>query len=595
VCGLEGIGVTIVEQLHRCGQRVVVVGRFATAAQVSLVSAWTHQVVESQGGLEDTLCAAGVTRASAIVCVVSQDLANVQIALLARHLSPEIRVVSQLGNHAVRRAMTVDNGPGAVIDGASLAAPAIVEACLGRRRHEIVIADSTFVAATTSVQSGTLRATFGDLAPVAVTRPGPDPARPEVFACPGRDFVTRPGDEATMLGTPEELARRGIQATVPDRSVPRARTSSIGRLSHLTNAVRHTLGEFDRGLYRALGVLVTLVTVSTVLLWWDYNKPGMSALDALYFSVETVATVGYGDFNFVDQDWWLRLWAIFLMLAGITTTAVLMAYLAEFLISRRLNGSIGRRRARTMTGHVVVVGLGAFGLEVAVRLKEAGKHVVVVERDERNRFLSEAADLDLPVIFGDATSAATLEAARLRDAAAIAILTSDDMVNIETGIAVRDMLDDRWVEGALPVVMRVFDRSLSRTIASRFGFENIQSTEEITAPWFVAAALGLEVLAAFSVGGQPFTVGRLGVAPGSALAGVAMQGLSANTRVIALQRAGADHLEHPPRRGTQFEAGDLAYIVGPNDELIGVLRRSGADARRPATPVRVSSVSAGAT
>jgi hypothetical protein len=33
-------------------------------------------------------------------------------------------------------------------------------------------------------------------------------------------------------------------------------------------------------------------------------------------------------------------------------------------------------------------------------------------------------------------------------------------------------------------------------------------------------------------------------------------------------------LEHPPRRGTRFEAGDLAYIIGPNDELIGVLRRA---------------------
>ena len=77
------------------------------------------------------------------------------------------------------------------------------------------------------------------------------------------------------------------------------------------------------------------------------------------------------------------------------------------------------------------------------------------------------------------------------------------MVNIETGIAVRDLLDDRWASGAIPVVMRVFDRSLSRTIAARFGFENIQSIEEITAPWFVAAALGLEVLGALSVAGRP--------------------------------------------------------------------------------------------
>jgi Trk K+ transport system NAD-binding subunit len=267
-------------------------------------------------------------------------------------------------------------------------------------------------------------------------------------------------------------------------------------------------------------------------------------------------------------------WAILLMLSGISIFAILMAYVADFLISRRLNHSLGKRRARRMTDHVIVVGLGAFGLQVASRLIAAGKQVVVIERDERNRFLSEAAALDLPVIFGDATSVGTLEDARLRDAAAIAILTSDDMVNIETGIAVRDMLDDRWAAGSIPVVMRVFDQSLSRTIASRFGFQNIQSIEEITAPWFVAAALGLEVMGAFSVAGSSFTIGRLNIAAGGALDGVAMQGLSANTRVIALHRYTTGELEHPPRRGTQFSAGDTAYIIGPNDELIGVLRRA---------------------
>jgi Trk K+ transport system NAD-binding subunit len=340
------------------------------------------------------------------------------------------------------------------------------------------------------------------------------------------------------------------------------------------STVRAALGEFDRGVYRALSLLVLLISGSTLLLWWQYRKPGMSLLTALYFSVETVSTVGYGDFSFTAQAWWLRLWAIMLMLAGISIFAILMAYVADFLISRRLNLSLGKRRARRMSSHVIVVGLGAFGLQVASRLLAQGNQVVVIERDERNRFLSEAAALDLPVIFGDATSAGSLDDARLRDAAAIAILTSDDMVNIETGIAVRDILDDRWVASPIPVVMRVFDRSLSRTIASRFGFQNIQSIEEITAPWFVAAALGLEVMGAFTVSGSPFTIGRLNIAAGGALDGVAMQGLSANTRVIALHRYATGELEHPPRRGTQFSAGDTAYIIGPNDELIGVLRRA---------------------
>jgi Trk K+ transport system NAD-binding subunit len=58
-----------------------------------------------------------------------------------------------------------------------------------------------------------------------------------------------------------------------------------------------------------------------------------------------------------------------------------------------------------MTGHVIVVGLGTVGLKVARALRSASRKVVVVGRDEHNRFLSEAATLDLPVSFGDATSA----------------------------------------------------------------------------------------------------------------------------------------------------------------------------------------------
>ncbi len=353
--------------------------QFATPAQLWAVHEWTSSVVLPHGSLAQTLAEAGIERASAIVCVVSRDLSNMQIALQARHMSPDVRVVSQLGNVAVRRAMTVDNGPGAVIDGASLASPAIVEACLGRRQHTITIGAQTFVAATVPVEGGTLRSAFGDLAPLAVQRPDLDGSS-TVFACPGRDFVTVPGDEATVLGTPAEIAMRGIgqaQSVVPVRAT-RPGPSIAGLVLGLRSAMRE-----QPGLFRALGVLAALVTVSTVLLRVGYANPGMSGLDALYFSVETVATVGFGDFNFSQQDWWLRVWAIFLMLGGITTTAVLMAYVADLLISRRLDHSAGRRRARRMTGHVIVVGLGAFGLEVASGLIAAGKQVVVIERDQR--------------------------------------------------------------------------------------------------------------------------------------------------------------------------------------------------------------------
>ena len=60
-----------------------------------------------------------------------------------------------------------------------------------------------------------------------------------------------------------------------------------------------------------------------------------------------------------------------------------------------------------------------------------------------------------------------------------------------------------------------------------------------------------------------------------------MQDLSARTRVIALSRASDGALEHPPRRGTVFGAGDRAFLLGPYEELLRVLQRD----QTPLAPV----------
>ena len=53
-----------------------------------------------------------------------------------------------------------------------------------------------------------------------------------------------------------------------------------------------------------------------------------------------------------------------------------------------------------------------------------------------------------------------------------------------------------------------------QTISSRFGFRHVLSTEERSAPWFVGAALGLDVLGSFSIAGQMFMIGRPAVEAG---------------------------------------------------------------------------------
>jgi hypothetical protein len=125
----------------------------------------------------------------------------------------------------------------------------------------------------------------------------------------------------------------------------------------------------------------------------------------------------------------------------------------------------------------------------------------------------------------------------------------------------------------VPVVLLVFDRELAHMIERSFGFEHLRSTCALAAPWFIGAALGLDVLQHVLRGQQPFLVAGLSVAPDGSLQGVAMQDLSSRTRVIALSRAAVGVLEHPPRRGTVFAGRDMAFLLGPHEELLQVLQR----------------------
>jgi hypothetical protein len=111
-------------------------------------------------------------------------------------------------------------------------------------------------------------------------------------------------------------------------------------------------------------------------------------------------------------------------------------------------------------------------------------------------------------------------------------------------------------------------------VQQTFGFRYVRSTAALAAPWFVGAALGLDVLSTFYAGDEPLLVARLTVTPGGGLHGLRMDELAARTRVLALRRA-ADRavLEHPPRRSTRFDPADEAYLIGPYDELLTVLRR----------------------
>lgn len=579
VCGLRQVALRVVEQLRFAGDDVVVLDDNPDPRLVANATELGAHHVARSSRRASGLTAAGIETAAALICAADAELENLETALLARRLRPDLRIVVQLGNLEVGRAVAAVTGTNSVLDVARLAAPTLADACLNPDERTIELDGEQFVLRELVVErAGTLRELYGVLAPVAVV-----PADGgELDVCPGRDRTVHPGDRVTMIGTPADFAEReparGLELR---RYVPAMRRR--GTLSQALRYARGFIGEIDRPMRVTLGVLLGVALLSMVLLRVGYEGADgtrMSLLDSGYFTVETLTTVGYGDFYFGHQSGWLQVWGIALMVLGATLVTIIYAMLTNLLVSRRIEQSLGRQVATRMRDHVVLIGLGAVGLRVLEHLVDVGTPVVVLDHDLDNRFLARARALDVPVVFGDSTQPASLDAVGLERARAVAVLTSNDLVNIETALVVNDRLGDRRDE--VPLVLRVFDRELAHTIESSFGLRYVRSTTALAAPWFVGAALGLDIQTTFWVDRLPLLIGRLVVAEAGGLRGKTMSELSARIRVLAINRRDSPGvLEYPPRRDTKFEGGDRAYLIGPYEDLLKVLRRDAAGSVTP--------------
>ena len=564
VFGFKGVARRIVKQLAKVSNRVVVVDPELGQSELDTLRRYGVQYVQGYGQSMEVLEAVDIRRARAAVCATNDDLRNIEIALLVRELSPDINIIVQMANGNVGRALQRVTQPSTVLEVAELASLAFVESALKREAHAVNLGRRRFyVTNVVQPRPASLRSVWGEIAPIAV-RSAIDG---QAVSCPSRDLEVDAGDVVTLLGTEDELRAAGCESRLEAPS----RLSQHG-WSRVREGVAGMLDAIERPFRIALSVIAGLGAVSVVVLTTGFVQPNgarLGVLDALYFTVETIATVGFGDFYFRGQPWPLRAWAIVMMLVGATLVYTASAFLTNALVSRRLAQSIGRQRVTGMRDHIVVIGLGAVGTHVALDLQRAGYDVVIIDSGTGQRFVPQMRSANIPVLIGDPTLPETQREAGVHRAAGVAVLSNDDLLNIETGLAVRAVVGERTV----PVALRVFGRNLARVIDSSLDIGATRSVAELAAPWFVGAAVGLDVIGTFYVDNTPFMAARILVRANDGLQGRAIGDLSASTRFVAIDRADG-RFEYPLQRGAVFGSGDGAYVVGRFEDLLDLMRES---------------------
>lgn len=172
-------------------------------------------------------------------------------------------------------------------------------------------------------------------------------------------------------------------------------------------------------------------------------------IDAFYFSTRSVATVA-GPPGAAEGPAWFKVVSAANMVLAVALVAIFTAALVRRLSRRRLTTLFGPRAAPARH-HVVLVGFGQVGFRLAQALKERGVAVVAIERDVEAPSIRLAKAAGIPVAVGRGDDREVLQRVGIERCAAVAAVTSDDLVNVAVGLAAEDLRPD------VPIVLRLGD------------------------------------------------------------------------------------------------------------------------------------------
>jgi predicted dinucleotide-binding enzyme len=200
-------------------------------------------------------------------------------------------------------------------------------------------------------------------------------------------------------------------------------------------------------------------------------------VDALYYSTRSVATVA-GTPGAASGSAWYKALSAADTLAALLLVAVFTAALVRRLSRPRLTTLLGPRAAPAR-GHVLLVGFGQVGFRLAQELKRRGFAVLGVERDPDAPCVRLARNAGIPVAIGRGDDRATLERLGIRHCAAVAAVTSTDLVNVAVGLAASDLAP------GIPLVLRLGDGEVAAETDSLLHLGRICDAHKIAADTLV--------------------------------------------------------------------------------------------------------------
>tara|TARA_R110000868_G_scaffold1389_28_gene10855 strand:- start:5750 stop:6769 length:1020 start_codon:yes stop_codon:yes gene_type:complete len=166
---------------------------------------------------------------------------------------------------------------------------------------------------------------------------------------------------------------------------------------------------------------------------------GYSYLDALYMTVITMTTVGFGEVRPLDVH--SKIFTVFLILASVVILGYALSVITEYILSKSNVEELKRKKMQKMIdsfkNHVIICGYGRNGKQAAIKLLAHKRPFVIIDR---NKDMVPRLQADnVPFVIGNANEDETLIQAGVARASSLISALPNDADNLFIVLSARQI------------------------------------------------------------------------------------------------------------------------------------------------------------
>ena len=172
---------------------------------------------------------------------------------------------------------------------------------------------------------------------------------------------------------------------------------------------------------------------------------GLNLNDSIYYTIITLATVGYGDIIPITPL--QKIFSVTLALSGVG----ILAYIFTFIISSitqnlqdMRSGRIMERKLADMQNHYILCGFGRVGVAVYEELMKRNQKVIIIEKNEEKLEDMEENE-NVVLLNGNATEDKTLKNLNIDKSWGVIVTTGSDVDNLFIVLTTRELYKDAWI------------------------------------------------------------------------------------------------------------------------------------------------------